>query len=340
MKQELTDHFRFKLQGINVVDLTGITRQVFDKILPVYVHLFFIEKGLENFILLKEDVDMDLLNQHTMQLKKIAKAAHAQIILRINPLAIKLLSEKNPKESIASNQNFNRLYANLKARIDEVTIWGENMSGYLLKNNTNQQNISLENINELNREVKAEIILRKSLYDLGFTSWVQYSKMALFIQRFWNTSNGNKVTNRQVTLDLFANDIRFDIESFRERIKIIRSNGEVLDLNRIPPDLYQVYPGLKPLLDYILNPSEDANENRKIFTKYVAGTEYFPGQLKISLTNQTMSPEFYNDLPFFGHSCDNRVDMFRVPPNYRGEITQNVINAQLRATTSSFLGRE
>jgi hypothetical protein len=71
--------------------------------------------------------------------------------------------------------------------------------------------------------------------------------------------------------------IRFNVESFRKRIKIIRSNGKVLDLSRIPPDLYQVYPGLKPLLDYILNPSEDAN--RKIFTKYVAGTEYFQGQL-------------------------------------------------------------
>jgi hypothetical protein len=53
-----------------------------------------------------------------------------------------------------------------------------------------------------------------------------------------------------------------------------------------------------------------------------------------------MSPELYNDSPFFGHSCDNRVDMFIAPPNYSGEIIQNVINAQLRATTSSFQGRE
>ena len=113
---------------------------------------------------------------------------------------------------------------------------------------------------------------------------------------------------------IYLQIIRFDVESFRERIKIIRSNGEVLDLSRIPPDLYQVYPGLKPLLDYILNPSEDAN--RKIFTKFVSGTKYYPGQLKISLTNQRMSPGLYNYSPFFSNSCDTRVDMFRVPPSY------------------------
>jgi len=340
MDQELTDGFRFKFEGVNVVDLTGLTRQVFDKILPVYVHLFFIKQSTEDFILLKADVDMDLLNQHTIQLIKLAKAAHAQIILSINPLAIKLLSEKNPKESIASSQNFNRLYANLKARIAEVNEWGMNISGYLLKNNANQQNESLENINKLTREVKAEIILRKRLHDLGFTSWVQYSKMGLFIKSYWNTSNDNKVTIGQVTLDLFANNIRFDIKNFRERIKIIKSNGEVLDLTRIPAELFQIYPALKPLLYYILSESEDGNENRKIFIKYVSGTEYFPGQLKILLTNQTMSPDIHHNSPFYGHSCTNTLDMFRAPQNYSGEITKNVINAQLKATTSSFQGSE
>ena len=132
--------------------------------------------------------------------------------------------------------------------------------------------------------------------------------------------------------------IRFDVESFRERLKIRRSDGEVLDLSSIPTELFQVYPGLKPLLDYILNPSEDAN--RKIFTKYVARTEYFPGQLKIRLTNETMSPSRYHNSPFFGHTCSKTLYIFIAPSNYNGEITQNVINAQLKATTSSFQGRE
>jgi hypothetical protein len=58
-----------------------------------------------------------------------------------------------------------------------------------------------------------------------------------------------------------------------------------------------------------------------------------------------MSPELYDNSPFFSHSCDNRVDMFRLPANrvlanYNGKITRNIINAQLKATTSSFQGRE
>jgi hypothetical protein len=32
--------------------------------------------------------------------------------------------------------------------------------------------------------------------------------------------------------------------------------------------------------------------------------------------------------------------MFKAPANFNREITQNVINAQLRATTSSFQGSE
>jgi hypothetical protein len=162
--------------------------------------------------------------------------------------------------------------------------------------------------------------------------------MALFIKNFWNRSNENKVSIGQVRLDLFANNISFDVESFRKRIKIIGINGEVLDLSRIPQVIIQDYPGLKPLLDYILNPDDD--ENRKIFTKFVSGTEYYPGELKIKLTTQTMSPGLYNNSPFFGHSCDTRVDMFRVPANYNGRITRNIINAQLKASASSFKGRE
>ena len=186
MGQDLTGSFRFKLEGLNVFDLTDLTRQVFNKILLVYVNLFFIEVSAQKFILLKEDVKMDELNEQTKQLINLAKAAHLHIRLRINHEVIELLSEKNPKQIIAYGKNFNSLYANLKARIAEVKTSGENMFGYLLKKSANEENISLENINKLNREVQAEIILRKRLYDLGFTSWEQYDKMAIFIKYFWN----------------------------------------------------------------------------------------------------------------------------------------------------------
>ena len=84
MGQDLTGSFRFKLEGLNVFDLTDLTRQVFNKILLVYVNLFFIEVSAQKFILLKEDVKMDELNEQTKQLINLAKAAHLHIRLRIN----------------------------------------------------------------------------------------------------------------------------------------------------------------------------------------------------------------------------------------------------------------
>jgi hypothetical protein len=163
--------------------------------------------------------------------------------------------------------------------------------------------------------------------------------MALFIKQFWNTSNDNKITvtknKRQVILDLFASNIKFDIESFIKRIKIITAERTDINLTSIPPQLVQEYLALQPLLDYILNPSEEADENRRTFTKYVAGTEYYPGELRIILTRQVMSPRLHEGSPFYGHSCDSRVDLFLAPSNFRGVITQNVINTQLKATSSN-----
>jgi len=346
MEQELTENFRFEFEGERLFDFAGLTRQVFDKILPVYVDLFFINQRAEDFILLKEDVDLELLASNTLQLIKLAKAAQSQIFLKIHPFAIELLSKEDPKESIASSKNFNSLYANLKARIAEVNSLGMSISNYLLKNNASQQNESLENINKLNREVKAQIILRKRLYNLGFTSWEQYHNMALFIKRFWNTSNDNKVTvtenERQDILDIFVSELKFDIESFKRKIKIIKEDtNEIIDFKAIPKIFYKLYPALKALLQYIFDESLEGDNKRKIFTKYVAGTEYFPGELFIKLTNTIMNSRLHNGQPFYGHSCTLTIDLYLEPSNYNGEeITQNVINTQLKATTSSFQGSE
>jgi uncharacterized protein YjbI with pentapeptide repeats len=343
MEQDLTENFRFKFEGENAIDLTGLTRQVFDKILPVYVHLFFIKNPGEEFILLKKDVNMDELNQHTIQLIKLAKAAHAQIILRINPEVIEFLSLENPPKSIANNQNFNKLYAIFKAQINSS---GNNVSNYLLNNSLKPKiNAAKGNLDALNRALKQEILFRKKLNDFGFKSLEQYYNMARFIKTFWNTSNENKVTvnkNRhQITLDLFVSDFKFDIESFKRRIKIIRQDtGIILDLNSIPIHLFQNYPALKPLLKYIFDESPEGDNRRRTFTKYIAGTEYYPGDLRIILTMQQMSPRLYDNSPFYGHSCDTRVDLFMAPPNYNGEITANGINIALKTNTSRLEARE
>ena len=130
--------------------------------------------------------------------------------------------------------------------------------------------------------------------------------------------------------------LEFDIGSFTRRIKIIREyQREVLDLNSIPPSLKQIYPAFGPLLDYILNPTEDGNENRKTFVKYATGTEYSPAEITILLTDTTMQRDLHNGQALYGHSCSSQIDLYMAPRNYNGVITGNNINIQLKATVSN-----
>ena len=158
--------------------------------------------------------------------------------------------------------------------------------------------------------------------------------MALFIKRFWNMSNDNKVTvnknGRHVEVDLFIPELKFDMISFRSRLKIRRADtDQIIDSPSIPEELCRIYPALRPLSDYISDDSPEGDNKRRTFTKYVSGTEYFPGDIRILLTNQTMSPRLYDNSPFFSHTCFNRLDLFRAPIDFRGEITVNSINLAL-----------
>ena len=337
MHIDLNGYFRFEFEGQNAVDLTGLTRIVLDKLLPVYTHKFFVKPVDKDFIILKGDADIDELFHDTQQIIKLAKAAHSQILLRINPEFLRLLLSLNPTQSIAGNQNFNSLYANLKAKIAEVEEWGMNMSNYLLKNERDR-NLPIQsfgNINKLTREIQAEIILRKKLFDFGLTSWIQYENFDLFIKTFWNRSNENKITvtrgGQQVKLDLFTFEIKFDIPSFTSRL-LIKRNETILDnISKLP---YAEYPALRALIQYITDTSPNGDENRQIFTKYATGSEYSPDIIKIILTNTTMRPDLYNGSSLYGHSCDSRVDLFMAPSDYKGTINQNMINIAFKNTIS------
>jgi hypothetical protein len=341
MHIDLNGYFRFEFEGQNAVDLTGLTRIVLDKLLPVYTHKFFEKPVDKDFIILKGDADIDELFHDTQQIIKLAKAAHSQILLRINPEFLRLLLSLNPTQSIAGNQNFNSLYANLKAKIAEVEEWGMNMSNYLLKNERDRklpiQSFENININDLTEEIQAEIILRKKLFDFGLTSWIQYENFSLFIKTFWNRSNENKITvtrgGQQVKLDLFTFEIKFDIPSFTSRL-LIKRNETILDFSNTSKLPYAEYPALRALIQYITDTSPNGDENRQIFTKYATGSEYSPDIIKIILTNTTMRPDLYNGSSLYGHSCDSRVDLFMAPSNYKGTINQNMINIAFRNTIS------
>jgi hypothetical protein len=47
-----------------------------------------------------------------------------------------------------------------------------------------------------------------------------------------------------------------------------------------------------------------------------------------------MSPALYRGQPFYGHSCSNIIDLYKAPERFNGKITKNLINTQLKATTS------
>jgi len=207
MQQDLSENFRFEFEGRNrnATDLTELAKIVFDRILPVYVNKLFEKSG--DFILLKEDLGLPMLSHCTNQLIILAKAADAQIKLKINPLVVELLSKSDLKESIATRQNFNKLYANFK---EQINLSGNNDSNYLLNNKLKPEINAAGNLNLLSKDLKAEILFRKTLSDLGFESWKQYDIMKLFINSFWNISKKNKVNvtknGRQVKLDLFVTD--------------------------------------------------------------------------------------------------------------------------------------
>jgi hypothetical protein len=47
-----------------------------------------------------------------------------------------------------------------------------------------------------------------------------------------------------------------------------------------------------------------------------------------------MSSYLHRGLPFYGHACSNTIDLYKAPERFNGKITKNIINAQLKATTS------
>ena len=316
MLVDLDGGFRFDFEGESGRG-PGLTKIVYSFLLPVYTKLYFVKATIhEDFIILKKDANAELLFQHTLQLIKLAKAAQSQIYLQIDPRLLKILLQQNPVESIETNNNFNTLYANLKARVSEVNSIGENMSSYLPENNQNQSIRSLQNINSLSRKIQAEIILRKRLFDFGFQSWVQYQNMATFIKTFWENSNSNR--RRNVKNPLFSCEIKYDIDSFMERLQIKREDTQqFLDLQEVQ-SLYGVYPALLPLLEYVLDRSENGNKNRRKFVKYVAGTEYTLCRILISLQNVEIPSDMSNRtkiyrLPFLAHTCSSALDLYKTP---------------------------
>ena len=327
MLVNLDGAFQFSFEGERGIG-PGLTKMVYSFLLPVYTKLYFVT--VSDFIILKKDANIEELFHDTSQIIKLAKAAQSQIYLQIDPRLLELLLPLNPVESIARSNNFKRLYANLKARISEINKADLSISNYLLQNSSNQLINSVDNINNLTREIQAEIILRNRLLDFGFETWVQYQNMANFIKTFWITSN------RRNEYPLFSCEIKYDIESFMERLQIKREDTKDFLKIQEAQSLYGVYPALRPLLDYILDPGENGNENRRKLVKYVAGTEYTLCRILISLQTVEIPFKMSNkaklyELPFLAHTCSSALDLFKNPraKNYQEVWTPARIDEEI-----------
>ena len=173
--------------------------------------------------------------------------------------------------------------------------------------------------------------------------------MATFIKSFWNNPEKPKliIQNKRdpvpVERPLFSCELKYDIETFKERLRIkIENPEEFLKLDRIPQSLYGKYPAFGPLIEYILNPSAAADINRRKFVKYVAGTEYTFCLIDISLQNREIpaknaaGTKLY-ELPFLPHTCYSTLDLYITPSsrNYLEVWTVARIDEEITKGSSS-----
>ncbi len=109
---------------------------------------------------------------------------------------------------------------------------------------------------------------------------------------------------------------------------------QVINLSNIPQSLYDEYPSFGPLLEYILNPIEEADIHRRKFFKYVTGTQYSPSEILILLTNSKISSNLHEGQPFFPHTCFSQLDLYKKPDNSNVVMTIDDINRAFIETSN------
>jgi WD40 repeat protein len=334
MAIDLNGPFRFEFEGQIAQDMGGLSRSIFDKLLPVYTHKFFdsIEKNHE-FVILKDMPNNETFTHDTEQLLLLAKKTNAKIFLRIDPRLLELL--KSPVLEKYFSENKRKNFENIYKIVNQVLSMPNNTefnNSYFLKTNKNKKNntnntvinrYKKEQEQEVKKSLLQEIRLRKFLVECGFSSWEQVQNMQLFIQKLfiqksWDPKN-------------FSFELKFDIESFSKKLKILkeidwynfteisldkfvklsRNNSMQFDFNNLNTNnskIYADYSFFRPFLNYILGP-ESTDEIRKLFVNYVAGTIYYPGELKLVLSHE------FALYPFKSETCFQKLKFYKSDPD-------------------------
>jgi hypothetical protein len=353
-KQDLSSKFKFKYKGQFVIDMGGVTRDIFEKLLPVYTHRFF-ESIVKNneCVILKNDINMEKLIGETNNMILLAKAAGVKIFLKIDPRLFPLLSDK---EYLNNNENKKE---NLKVLYRAVNYYtnSENINNYnVLTKNTNSTFLRKINQNqnknyiirqyketqneELKRKLKKEIRLRKFLVEFGFTTWKQFEDMCYFFKQIIETNKQN-----------FFFKLNFNLESFLGKftiLKVISSNGQEIrqeipliifgklsydkttfefeESNTDVNEIYKEYEYLRAFLDYIIGPSSTDNRRAMCMT-YATGSSYYPGSFKIKLYDREEAQSFD------AHTCDVAIYFYKYHKNrtYPFDTKEEYIEYQIKS---------
>jgi len=338
MQQDLSNRFFFIYEGRNEhgIDAGGPKRDIFDKILPVYTNKFFkkIESN-DDFIILKEDIDFDLFLTQTEQLIRLANAAETPIFLRIEPRLLELLKSQKPKEFINNNKknSFSNLFKFFEENIFKLKLENQNLNevelnGYFINNNSNyfknnnsKRTLLIKNqFQQLENPIKKEILFRRFAVVCGFTNWKQFENMHKFIEKI----NGIN----ELFKGLFLFELKFDIESFLEKLKIKKTIDEfhppiyipLSNFGRLSPNKKEFifndlknnanannYTYLIQFLKLLLGP-QSTDEDRKIFIGYITGSIYYPGEFYIELSY--LSKEQMNNNPFNPSTCSKKLMIY------------------------------
>jgi hypothetical protein len=348
MRINLPENFKFKFEGQSGSDYGGLTRDIFEKLLPIYTRRFFesVESNNE-FMILKNfkdmpqppqeqiknkkkneiaDIILQILLRETEQMVHLVRKAGTKIFLRIYPGLLALLQSKNYMEYFNNNKkkNFKNLYKFLNKEISKLNE-RDNISNYFI-NYPSEHFKNKESINtllvegqfmKLNNSIKREIRLRRFAKDCGFTTWEQLNNMYIFIQQFWDP-------------EYFTSELKFDIESFVKRLKLnINSKnlplevfGELSEdkkyfvfkkINYITGIIFTKYVFLLPFLNYMIGPGSTDQIRQKTIA-YIAGSSYYPGELKLSLLHETAPYPFksvscFHELIFYQYNSETQIQI-------------------------------
>jgi hypothetical protein len=369
MKTKLPTKFIFKFEGQTGFDAGGLSKMVFDMILKVYIELFF-QKIVNNndYLIVKEDIDLRQLIADTKKLILLANASTAKICLKIDPELLKLCESKYEDLMDYFNNtksNFKNFYNNVNSAIHVNNTYNElnntTRSNFLVnKNEINKKKNLIKKYKELKEQksnqnminmLAKEIRMRRFAAKCGFKSWKQLKIMCRFLEEIINyypdlrRNNRNSFFSSDVQLrdialvrykngreigysllNFFDFEPKFDKDAILLRVKcIMLPSRDYINIEEIPEKLIELYPALKPFVDYIIGPNS-TDENRKKFVQFITGSEYSTDEIKIFLEDtEIKSNRGRFRLPFDPPStCFSTISLLQRPRsgNYKNEFNE------------------